>query len=108
MAFTAEHLGQLLAVLGDAPAERYESLRWRLVRLFTWERCEPEALAGEALDRSARRLSEGEAAAHTVRKRTKLAEFAREQVRLSLRLVMTWPSGCGAVWLRSNRSSADC
>jgi len=101
---TGEHLQQLLAVLGAEPAERYEALRWRLVRLFTWERCgEPEALADEALDRLARRVTEGEAierlesylfgiarmllreeAARAVRQRTKLAEFSREQMRLSL------------------------
>ncbi len=101
---TAEHLQQLLAVLGEESAERYEALRWRLVRLFTWERCgEPEALADEALDRLARRLTEGEPighlenylfgiarmllreeAARAMRQRAKLAEFGREQVRLSL------------------------
>jgi len=104
LALTGEHLQQLLAVLGGEPAERYEALRWRLVRLFHWERCgEPEVLADEALDRLARRVAEGEPiaqlesylfgiarmllreeAARAMRQRTKLAEFSREQVRLSL------------------------
>jgi RNA polymerase sigma factor (sigma-70 family) len=102
LALTADHFGPLLAALGSA--ERYEALRWRLVRLFTWERCgEPEVLADEALDRLARRVAEGEPierlenylfgiarmllreeSARAMRERTKRAEFAREQVRLAL------------------------
>jgi RNA polymerase sigma factor (sigma-70 family) len=102
LALTAEHWQQLLAAMGTA--ERYEALRWRLVRLFMWERCgEPEALADEALDRLGRRLAEGEAierlesylfgiarlmlreeAARAVRQRAQLAEFGRERARLAL------------------------
>lgn len=102
LALTEAQLGQLLAALGSA--ERYETLRWRLVRLFTWERCgEPEALADEALDRLARRIAEGEEierlesylfgiarlmlreeAARAVRQREQLAEFGRERARLAL------------------------
>lgn len=101
---TADHLASLLTALGPTAADRYEQLRWRLVRLFQWERCtDPETLADEALDRLARRLAESEPveriesylfgiarlllreeAARSIRERTKLAEFARAHVRLSL------------------------
>lgn len=101
---TADHLASLLSALGPEAANRYEQLRWRLVRLFQWERCvDPETLADEALDRLARRLAESEAVeriesylfgiarlllredtARNVRQRAKLAEFARVRVRLSL------------------------
>lgn len=101
---TADHLASLLAALGPEAADRYEQLRWRLVRLFQWERCvDPEALADEALDRLARRLAESEPVeriesylfgiarlllreeeTRNIRQRIKLAEFARTRVRLSL------------------------
>jgi len=101
---TADHLASLLAALGPQAADRYEQLRWRLARLFEWERSvDPEALADEALDRLARRLAESEPveriesylfgiarlllreeAARNVRQRSKLAEFARARTRLSL------------------------
>ena len=100
---TAEHLQSLLSALEPEGAERYEQLRWRLVRLFGWERCsQPEALADEALDRLARRLAENEPigkvesylfgiarlllreeAQRRVRDRQKLAEFAYEKTRLA-------------------------
>lgn len=54
----------LLRLLGGSPeesAEKYESLRARLIRHFRWERCpNPEDCADETLNRVARRLSEGE------------------------------------------------
>ena len=58
---TADHLASLLAALGPEAADRYEQLRWRLVRLFQWERCvDPETRADEALDRLAKRLAKSE------------------------------------------------
>jgi len=43
-----------------AASAKYEKLRWKLINLFAWERCEaPEELADEALDRLARKLTEG-------------------------------------------------
>lgn len=55
---------RLLTAFGpsrEVAAERYESLRARLVRYFTWERCAfPEERADEAFNRVARRLAEGE------------------------------------------------
>ena len=104
LALTGDHLASLLAALGPGAADRYEQLRWRLVRLFQWERCvDPETLADEALDRLARRLAENEPvaeiesylfgiarlllqeeAARNMRQRTKLAEFARDRTRLSI------------------------
>ena len=43
---TADHLTILHTALGPDAADRYEQLRWRLARLFPWERCtEPETLA---------------------------------------------------------------
>lgn len=59
-----EAFERLLAAFGgtrEEAAERYESLRLRLVRFFTWERClHPEDRADEAFNRAARRLAEGE------------------------------------------------
>jgi hypothetical protein len=59
-----EAFERLLAAFGvsrDEAAERYEGLRLRLVRFFTWERCAfPEERADEAFNRVARRLAEGE------------------------------------------------
>ena len=59
-----EAFERLLAAFGptrEDAAERYESLRTRLVRYFTWERCAyPEERADEAFNRVARRLAEGE------------------------------------------------
>lgn len=59
-----EAFERLLAAFGpsrEEAAERYEGLRVRLVRYFTWERCAfPEERADEAFNRVARRLAEGE------------------------------------------------
>lgn len=45
----------------EVAARRYEELRIRLLRYFTWERCTfPEERADEAFNRAARRLEEGE------------------------------------------------
>lgn len=61
---SAEAFERLLAALApsrEEAAARYENLRLRLVRYFTWERCSfPEERADEALNRVARRLEEGE------------------------------------------------
>ena len=62
LALTADHLTILHTALGPDAADRYEQLRWRLARLFPWERCtEPETLA-----------------------ESEPAEFAPAHVRLSL------------------------
>src|SRR6202011_6143813 len=54
---------QLLRTLDpdrDNASRRYEALRRKLIDLFTWEHCEsPDELADEALNRLAKRLSEG-------------------------------------------------
>lgn len=58
----------LLAALGPSPdeaAERYERLRARLIKYFSWERCDiPEDCADEAINRVAKRISEGEQVAN--------------------------------------------
>lgn len=57
-----ERLLAAFASSREEAAVRYESLRLRLVRYFTWERCPfPEERADEAMNRVARRLNEGEA-----------------------------------------------
>jgi len=62
---TAEAFERLLSVLGsnrEEAAVRYESIRGRLTRFFSWERCSfPEERADEALNRLARRVEQGEA-----------------------------------------------
>lgn len=59
----ADSFQRLLAALDSdvgRASERYEALRQRLVRVFTWERCaDAESLADETLDRVARRVREG-------------------------------------------------
>jgi DNA-directed RNA polymerase specialized sigma24 family protein len=59
----SEAFDSLLRRLSEDPDEasrQYEALRRRLTDLFAWERSEtPEDLADEALNRLARRLSEG-------------------------------------------------
>src|SRR6185295_16069629 len=55
-----DHLLQKLDPDRDAAGRAYEALRRRLIDLFAWEHGEaPEELADEALNRLARRLSEG-------------------------------------------------
>jgi DNA-directed RNA polymerase specialized sigma24 family protein len=58
----------LLLTLGanrDEGAERYESVRRRLIKYFSWQRVlTPEDCADEALNRTAKRLLEGENIAH--------------------------------------------
>jgi DNA-directed RNA polymerase specialized sigma24 family protein len=55
-----DHLLQRLDPDRDAAGRAYEALRRRLIDLFAWEHGEaPEELADEALNRLARRLSEG-------------------------------------------------
>jgi DNA-directed RNA polymerase specialized sigma24 family protein len=57
-------LDRLLEQLGDdreAAAQRYERIRHRLIKFFAWERCPaPEDHADETLNRTARRIVEGE------------------------------------------------
>jgi hypothetical protein len=57
-----ERLLAAFASSREEAAVRYENLRLRLVRYFTWERCPfPEERADEAMNRVARRLDQGEA-----------------------------------------------
>ncbi|MBS1855141.1 MAG: sigma-70 family RNA polymerase sigma factor [Acidobacteria bacterium] len=61
---TQEAFDRLLEMLaGDrqVAAERYEAIRARLIRFFTWERAPlPEDHADETINRVAKRLSDGE------------------------------------------------
>ena len=65
MTLSREGFDRLLDVLDpdrEAAGARYEDLRRRLVRFFTWRGGHaPEELADETLDRVARRVAEGEA-----------------------------------------------
>ena len=60
---TAEGFAALLVQLDPAPdlaAEKYETIRRKLVRLFEWRGCAfPDDLADETINRVARRLAEG-------------------------------------------------
>jgi DNA-directed RNA polymerase specialized sigma24 family protein len=60
---TGEALAALLKVLGpdrETAAERYETIRRKLIRLFEWRGCAfPEDLADETINRAARRFAEG-------------------------------------------------
>jgi DNA-directed RNA polymerase specialized sigma24 family protein len=60
---TAEGFAALLVQLDPAPdlaAEKYETVRRKLIRLFEWRGCTaPEDLADETINRVARRLAEG-------------------------------------------------
>ncbi len=60
---TAEGFAALLVQLDPAPelaAEKYETIRRKLIRLFEWRGCtSPEDLADETINRVARRLAEG-------------------------------------------------
>jgi DNA-directed RNA polymerase specialized sigma24 family protein len=60
---TAEGFAALLVQLDPAPdlaAEKYETIRRKLIRLFEWRGCTaPEDLADETINRVARRLAEG-------------------------------------------------
>jgi DNA-directed RNA polymerase specialized sigma24 family protein len=61
---TPEAFEALLQTLGPdrgAAARRYEALRRRLIKFFSWERCTfPEDRADEVINRFARRLAGGE------------------------------------------------
>jgi DNA-directed RNA polymerase specialized sigma24 family protein len=61
---TAQGLSAVLALFDPDPARaaaRYEALRTRLVRFFSWKSVRtPEECADETIDRVARRLAEGE------------------------------------------------
>ena len=78
----------LLAALAperEAAAEKYESLRRRLIDLFAWERCRaPEDLTDETLNRLAWKLKEGADIPYPDRyafgiARFLLQEYARDQ-----------------------------
>jgi DNA-directed RNA polymerase specialized sigma24 family protein len=60
---TREGFDALLASLDpdrDRAAEKYETIRRKLIRLFEWRGCEfPEDLADETINRVARRMAEG-------------------------------------------------
>src|SRR5579863_5308000 len=57
-------------------ARQYEGLRRRLTDLFAWEGCDaPDQLADEALNRMARKLSEGVAIPHLDRFAFGIARF---------------------------------
>lgn len=57
---TPETFARFLEALGEAPGERYEALRRRLLVFFAANRhWDGEAAADETLDRAARRLAEG-------------------------------------------------
>jgi DNA-directed RNA polymerase specialized sigma24 family protein len=60
---TAEGFAALLGQLDPDPelaAEKYETIRRKLIRLFEWRGCTaPEDLADETMNRVARRLAEG-------------------------------------------------
>lgn len=62
-ALNRENLDALLAMLDpdrDRAAEKYETIRRKLIRLFEWRGCEfPEDLADETFDRVARKMREG-------------------------------------------------
>ena len=59
-----EAFDSLLSALGsdrDQAAQRYEKIRTRLIKYFSWERCDtPEDCADETINRVAKRVSEGE------------------------------------------------
>ena len=98
-ALSGEAFERLLAAFAPSREEaalRYESLRQRLVRYFTWERCPfPEERADEALNRVARRLEEGEpvqnveqyAAGDTRRRPALPRRFAADFAALPLSLI---------------------
>jgi DNA-directed RNA polymerase specialized sigma24 family protein len=57
---TPETFERFLAALGEAPGERYEALRRRLLIYFAANRCGvAEEAADETMDRVARRMAEG-------------------------------------------------
>ena len=62
-ALNRDNLDALLGMLDpdrNRAAEKYETIRRRLIRLFEWRGCKfPEDLADKTLDRVARRMSEG-------------------------------------------------
>jgi DNA-directed RNA polymerase specialized sigma24 family protein len=71
-----ETLMTALAPDRDLAGHKYEELRRRLTDLFAWERCEqPDQLADEALNRLARKLTEGVAIPHLDRYAFGIARF---------------------------------
>jgi DNA-directed RNA polymerase specialized sigma24 family protein len=71
-----ETLLSALAPDRDLAGQKYEELRRRLTDLFAWERCGlPDQLADEALNRLARKLTEGVAIPHLDRYAFGIARF---------------------------------
>ena len=71
-----ETLLTALAPDRDLAGHKYEELRRRLTDLFAWERCSlPDQLADEALNRLARKLTEGVAIPHLDRYAFGIARF---------------------------------
>ena len=71
-----ETLMSALAPDSDLAGQKYEDLRRRLIDLFAWEGCGlPDQLADEALNRLARKLTEGVAIPHLDRYAFGIARF---------------------------------
>ncbi len=71
-----ETLMTALAPDRDLAGHKYEELRRRLTDLFAWERCDlPDQLADEALNRLARKLTEGVSIPHLERYAFGIARF---------------------------------
>jgi DNA-directed RNA polymerase specialized sigma24 family protein len=71
-----ETLMSALAPDPDLAGQEYEDLRRRLIDLFAWEGCGlPDQLADEALNRLARKLTEGVAIPHLDRYAFGIARF---------------------------------
>lgn len=71
-----ETLMAALAPDRELAGHKYEELRRRLTDLFAWERCEaPDHLADEALNRLARKLTEGASIPHLDRYAFGIARF---------------------------------
>ncbi len=56
-----QRLLQRLHAHSDRAAEKYEEIRWKLIKFFQWDSCsDAEELTDETLDRVARKLDAGE------------------------------------------------
>lgn len=85
-ALTADGLRCLLSRLNDDPeaaAREFESLRRKLVNIFSYEGCrDPEQAADTVLDRMAKRLAEGEVIEKPERWLRGAAKFVSRELRL--------------------------
>ncbi len=88
-ALTADGLRCLLSRLNEDPeaaAREFESLRRKLVNIFSYEGCrDPEQAADTAFDRMAKRLSEGEIIEKPERWLRGAAKFVLRELRLEYR-----------------------